>query len=118
MQRHNVPKRILNALKSSTKQSAKMASTLCPEDGEFTGPQMLTETPGPISRQKQAELSRLKRTEQMHFFVDFEKCQGNYLVDVDGNRYLDIFQQISSLKKRMSTFMTKDGFSKEYLTKI
>jgi len=97
MQRHNVPKRVLNALKSSTKQSTKMASTLCPEDGEFTGPQMLTETPGPISRQKQAELSRLKRTEQMHFFVDFEKCQGNYLVDVDGNRYLDIFQQISSL---------------------
>lgn len=33
----------------------------------------------------------------MHFFADFEKCKGNYFVDVDGNRYLDVFQQIASI---------------------
>jgi len=76
---------------------SKMASTMCTEDGDYVEPQMLTETPGPISRQKKVELSQLKRTEQMHFFCDFEASKGNFLVDVDGNRYLDVFQQISTL---------------------
>ena len=33
----------------------------------------------------------------LKIFADFEKSQGNFLADVDGNLYLDIFQQIASL---------------------
>ena len=44
-----------------------------------------------------------QRTEQLHMFCDFEKSKGNYLVDVDDNRYLDVFQQISSLPLGMNT---------------
>lgn len=33
----------------------------------------------------------------MHMIGDFEKSKGNYFADVDGNVYLDVFQQISSL---------------------
>ena len=33
----------------------------------------------------------------VHFFVDYEKSKGNYIVDVDNNIYLDVLQQISSI---------------------
>ena len=33
----------------------------------------------------------------VHFFADYEKSQGNYIVDADGNVYLDIINQIASL---------------------
>ncbi|XP_057306477.1 4-aminobutyrate aminotransferase, mitochondrial-like [Hydractinia symbiolongicarpus] len=86
----------LNSSKCTT-VPAKTIATLCPEDGVFTGPSMKTEVPGPKSKEKIAALSKYKRTEQMHMIGDFEKSKGNYFVDVDGNVYLDVFQQISSL---------------------
>ena len=36
-------------------------------------------------------------TGTMHLVADFEKSRGNYLVDIDGNVMLDIYQQIASL---------------------
>ena len=33
----------------------------------------------------------------MKFFVDFESSQGNYLVDADGNRMLDMYGHIASI---------------------
>ena len=32
----------------------------------------------------------------IHFFADFEKSLGNYLVDADGNIMMDALTQISS----------------------
>lgn len=33
----------------------------------------------------------------MSFFADYDKSEGNYIVDVDGNKYLDCFMQIASI---------------------
>lgn len=33
----------------------------------------------------------------IHFFGDYERSRGNFLMDVDGNAYLDLFGQIGSL---------------------
>ena len=39
----------------------------------------------------------LQISEEVVFFVDYERSCGNYVVDADGNVLLDLFQQISSL---------------------
>eukprot|EP00794_Sanderia_malayensis_P008864 gene8864-9813_t len=75
-------------------------SVLCKEDGDFSQPIMKTQFPGPNSQEKIENLVKIQGPgfkETVKVFADYEKSQGNYLVDVDGNAYLDIFQQIASL---------------------
>ena len=38
-----------------------------------------------------------QQTGTVHFFVDYESSQGNYVVDADGNVMLDLYCQIASL---------------------
>ncbi|CAO1625965.1 unnamed protein product [Sympodiomycopsis kandeliae] len=53
--------------------------------------------PGPASRQALAEIDAIQDARTSIVAVDYEKCKGNYLVDADGNRHLDMFGQIASI---------------------
>lgn len=44
----------------------------------------------------------LQQTMTIHFFGDYERSRGNFLVDVDGNAFLDLFGQIGSLPVGMN----------------
>ncbi|XP_033735756.1 4-aminobutyrate aminotransferase, mitochondrial-like [Pecten maximus] len=64
---------------------------------EPDGPFVNTEIPGPLSRELIQELDTIQNTKAVHFFVDYERCQGNYIADVDGNVLLDLYTQIASV---------------------
>lgn len=53
--------------------------------------------PGPESIKLIKDLSSMVDAQSVSFFVDFEKSQGNYVVDADGNTLLDVFCHIASL---------------------
>ncbi|KAG7382662.1 hypothetical protein PHYBOEH_010396 [Phytophthora boehmeriae] len=66
--------------------------------GEFPHAQIVTkQVPGPKSMQELKRLSALQNTGAINFFADYATSRGNYLVDVDGNRFLDVYGQIASL---------------------
>ncbi|TTY71120.1 4-aminobutyrate aminotransferase, mitochondrial [Bagarius yarrelli] len=54
---------------------------------EYDAPSMKTPIPGP----------RSKNVGAINFFCNYEESRGNYLVDADGNRMLDLYTQISSV---------------------
>uniref|UniRef100_A0A671V2S1 4-aminobutyrate aminotransferase n=1 Tax=Sparus aurata TaxID=8175 RepID=A0A671V2S1_SPAAU len=54
---------------------------------DYDGPSMKTSVPGPRSQNVGA----------VNFFCNYEESRGNYLVDVDNNRMLDVYTQISSI---------------------
>lgn len=65
---------------------------------EPKGPVVVTEKlPGPKSAKLMQSLDKIQQTGSVKLFVDYEKSIGNYLVDADGNTFLDIITQISSI---------------------
>jgi 4-aminobutyrate aminotransferase / (S)-3-amino-2-methylpropionate transaminase len=63
----------------------------------FTGPSLVTEVPGPKSKELLLKMDQRTEIGAVHFFVDYQKSKGNFIVDVDGNVLLDVFCQIASL---------------------
>jgi 4-aminobutyrate aminotransferase/(S)-3-amino-2-methylpropionate transaminase len=61
-------------------------------------PSMVTSSyPGPRVQQLLAEMSTVQECSSVVMAADYDNSLGNYLVDADGNRFLDCFGQISSL---------------------
>ncbi|KAG9259036.1 aminotransferase class-III [Emericellopsis atlantica] len=56
-----------------------------------------TEVPGPKSRAAAKQLDAVFDSRAVHFVVDYDRSEGNYIVDVDGNRFLDVYSQIASI---------------------
>ncbi|KAK9779940.1 putative 4-aminobutyrate aminotransferase [Seiridium cardinale] len=56
-----------------------------------------TEVPGPLSKATAKKLDAFFDARAVHFVVDYDKSEGTYIVDVDGNRYLDVYSQIASI---------------------
>lgn len=53
--------------------------------------------PGPESQKQLAQLDQVFDARPAYFIADYEKSIGNYIVDVDGNTYLDLYAQIASI---------------------
>lgn len=88
----------LRAASSSLKLNMPSTPSVpVPNEGDLQ-PRMLTASPGPESKRLLNNLDQVTSgTTAMHFFADYSKSYGNYIVDADGNRMLDMFAQIASL---------------------
>uniref|UniRef100_A0A0K0EAS7 (S)-3-amino-2-methylpropionate transaminase n=1 Tax=Strongyloides stercoralis TaxID=6248 RepID=A0A0K0EAS7_STRER len=64
---------------------------------EPSKPEMKTTFPGPKSMILKKEMSAVHQNASTRAFFDYEKSFGNYVVDADGNKLLDVYMQISSL---------------------
>lgn len=71
-------------------------STCFPD--EFAAPRVVTESiPGPKGKEAIAKLGEVFDNRCTYFVADYEKSQGNYIVDVDGNVLLDAYCQVASI---------------------
>ena len=64
---------------------------------EPDGPSMLTSFPGPKVASLKRRMHEAQESSAVAIMADYTKSAGNYLVDADGNCFLDCFGQISSL---------------------
>lgn len=65
---------------------------------EPTAPSVVTESiPGPKGKEAIAKLGEVFDNRCAYFVADYQKSNGNYIVDVDGNVLLDVYAQIASI---------------------
>lgn len=57
----------------------------------FVETPVTTEIPGPVSRASTKRLDAIFDARAVHFVVDYNRSNGNYIVDVDGNKFLDVY---------------------------
>eukprot|EP01114_Cavostelium_apophysatum_P015625 TRINITY_DN4298_c0_g1_i1.p1 TRINITY_DN4298_c0_g1~~TRINITY_DN4298_c0_g1_i1.p1 ORF type:complete len:338 (+),score=95.15 TRINITY_DN4298_c0_g1_i1:45-1058(+) len=94
----NTCKRVSSISSSVSKRSFSTPKTPTPAfPGEPEGPKINTAIPGPKSKELLQKLDKYQDTRTQHFFVDYTKSKGNYVVDADGNVLLDILCNIASI---------------------
>lgn len=64
---------------------------------EPTSPLVKTAIPGPKSIAQNASLNEVFDARAAYYSVDYNKSDGNYIVDADGNTLLDVYAQIASI---------------------
>lgn len=64
---------------------------------EPLAPSVSTEIPGPKSKKALNNLLKTFDATAAYFVADYSKSVGNYLVDADGNKILDLYMQIASI---------------------
>lgn len=74
---------------------ASVAALYFPE--EPTAPAVKTALPGPANTAALEKLSKVFDTRAAYYVADYYKSNGNYITDVDGNTFLDVYAQISSI---------------------
>jgi len=86
---------ILRYIRSYRQQWSRRVSTL---DAGYQAAIRTATVPGPIGQEHHARLKKLSphMGATSRIFYDIDASLGNYIVDVDGNTYLDAFSQISS----------------------
>ncbi len=72
-----------------------VAALFFPE--EPTTPVLNVSFPGPKVNAAKKELGEVFDIRAAYFIVDYYKSIGNYIADADGNLYLDVYSQISSI---------------------
>lgn len=79
--------------------SFRLASSLAAScfPNEPSAPSVSTEIPGPKSKQALNDLLKTFDATAAYFVADYTKSVGNYLVDADGNKMLDLYMQIASI---------------------
>ncbi|KAG0201371.1 hypothetical protein BGX28_005796 [Mortierella sp. GBA30] len=93
---HHVVSRSLASVSTYRSRTHKDQKDLV--HGEPSGPKIHTATiPGPKTRAGLKHLDNLQDTRAATMMTDLDKSVGNYVVDLDGNIYLDLFCQIASL---------------------
>lgn len=60
-------------------------------------PVVATQSPGPQSKKAIESLNKVFDARAAYFVADYTKSVGNYIVDVDGNAFLDVYAQIASI---------------------
>lgn len=80
-----------NGFHKSASVEQKVATT------EPATPLIKTDIPGPVSTELHKQLNNIQNSGAVHFFVDYDKSYGNYMVDVDDNCILDLYTQIASI---------------------
>jgi len=60
-------------------------------------PIIKTAFPGPKTQESIAKYGEISCNKQQHFPIDLQESVGNYIADVDGNKYLDLFTSISCI---------------------
>jgi 4-aminobutyrate aminotransferase/(S)-3-amino-2-methylpropionate transaminase len=88
-----------SVLLASNKPSFDRALNACfsSQLQEPSEPRIVTDIPGPNSIRLKNELDSIQNSAGVQLFVDYSKSVGNYMSDVDGNTFLDIYSQISSV---------------------
>ncbi|XP_030753211.1 4-aminobutyrate aminotransferase, mitochondrial-like [Sitophilus oryzae] len=89
--------RQLNGVLKNVPKIGSLRTTATAVPGEPKGPNIVTAVPGPASKKLIADLNTINQSGSVQLFADYDKSIGNYLIDVDGNVFLDAFTQISSI---------------------
>uniref|UniRef100_A0A1B6J5S5 (S)-3-amino-2-methylpropionate transaminase n=1 Tax=Homalodisca liturata TaxID=320908 RepID=A0A1B6J5S5_9HEMI len=92
--------KVVSAVRNAvlTPQAVRVSRTLESLQEEPKGPSVVSNNiPGPKSLSLLSELSRIQQAGTVQLFGDYDRSVGNYLVDIDGNVLLDVYQQIASL---------------------